>query len=45
MHFLLCIADRLDLERKSSEDASCNDLKKSTCDDKYSLNRIEKELR
>ncbi len=45
MHFLLCIADRLDLERKLSEDASCDDLKKSTCDDKYSLNWIEKELR
>ncbi len=38
MHFLLRIADRLDLERKSSEDASCDDLKKLTCDDKYSLN-------
>ncbi len=45
MHFLLLIAVRLDLERKSSEDASHDDLKKSTCDDKYSLNWIKKELR
>ncbi len=45
MHFLLRIADRLNLERKSSEDASCDDLKKSTRDDKYSLNWIEKESR
>ncbi len=45
MHFLLCIADRLDLERKSSEDASCNDLKKSTHDDKYLLDWIERESR
>ncbi len=45
MHFLLRIADRLDLERKSSEDASCDGLRKSTYDDKYLLNRIEKESR
>ncbi len=45
MHFLLRIADRLDLERKLSEDASCDDLRKSTRDDKYSLDRIEKESR
>ncbi len=45
MHFLLRIADRLDLERKLNEDASYNDLRKSTCDDKYSLNWIEKESR
>jgi len=45
MHFLLRIADRLDLERKLSEDASHDGLKKSTHDDKYSLNRIEKESR
>ncbi len=45
MHFLLHIADRLDLERKLSKDASCDDLRKSTCDDKYLLNRIERELR
>jgi len=38
MHFLLRIADRLDLERKLNEDASYDDLRKSTCDDKYSLN-------
>ncbi len=45
MHFLLHIADRLDLERKLSEDALHDDLKKSTRDDKYSLDRIEKESR
>ncbi len=45
MHFLLCIADRLDLERKLSEDASCDDLKKSTYDDKYLLDWIKKESR
>ncbi len=45
MHFLLRIADRLDLERKSSEDASCDDLRKSTRDDKYLLDWIEKESR
>ncbi len=45
MHFLLHIADRLDLERKLSEDTSCDDLRKSTCDDKYLLDRIEKESR
>ncbi len=45
MHFLLRIADRLDLERKLSEDASRDNLRKSTRDDKYSLDRIEKESR
>jgi len=45
MHLLLHIADRLDLKRKLSEDASCDDLRKSTHYDKYSLNRIEKESR
>ncbi len=45
MHFLLRIVDRLDLERKLNEDALCNDLKKLTHDDKYSLNRIEKKSR
>ncbi len=45
MHFLLRIADRLDLKRKSSEDALHDNLKKSTRDDKYLLNRIEKESR
>ncbi len=37
MHFLLRIADRLDLERKS-KDASCDDLKVSTRDDMTSDN-------
>ncbi len=45
MHFLLRIADRLDLKWKLSEDTLHDDLKKSTRDDKYSLNRIEKESR
>ncbi len=45
MHFLLHIADRLDLERKLSEDALYDDLKKSTHDNKYSLNWIKKESR
>ncbi len=45
MHFLLRIADRLDLKRKSSEDTLHDDLKKSTRDDKYLLNQIEKESR
>jgi len=45
MHLLLHIADRLNLKRKLSEDASCDDLRKSTHYDKYSLNRIEKESR
>jgi len=42
---LLRIADRLDLERKSSKDALCDDLRKSTRDDKYLLDRIEKKSR
>ncbi len=42
MHFLLCIADRLDLERKS-KDASCNDLRVSTRDDMTSDNWITNE--
>ncbi len=45
MHFLLRIADKLDLEWKSSKDALYNDLRKSTHDDKYSLDWIEKESR
>jgi len=45
MHLLLHIADRLNLKRKLSEDASCDDLRKSTHYDKYLLNRIEKESR
>ncbi len=45
MHFLLRIADKLDLERKLSENTLHDDLKKSTHDDKYLLNQIEKESR
>ncbi len=37
MHFLLRIADRLDLERKF-KDASCDDLRISTRDDMTSDN-------
>ena len=37
MHFLLCIADRLDLERKF-KDVLCDDLKTSTRDDMTSDN-------
>ncbi len=37
MHFLLRIADRLDLERKF-KDASCDDLRVSTHDDMTSDN-------
>ncbi len=43
MHFLLRIADRLNLEWKLSKNASHDDLRKLTHDDKYSLNQIEKE--
>ena len=42
MHFLLRIADRLDLERKS-KDASCDDLRISTHDDMTSDNWIMNE--
>ncbi len=42
MHFLLRIADRLDLERKF-KDASCDDLKISTHDDMTSNNWITNE--
>ncbi len=45
MHFLLHIADRLDLKWKSSEDTLHDDLRKLIYDNKYSLNWIEKELR
>jgi len=45
MHFLLCIADKLNLELQSNEDTSHNDLKKLTHNDKYSLYWFEKELR
>ena len=44
MHFLLHIADRLDLERKF-KDASCDDLRISTRDDMTSNNHIMNELR
>ncbi len=44
MHFLLRIADRLDLERKS-KDASCDDLRTSTRDDMISGNWITKKSR
>ncbi len=44
MHFLLRIADRLDLERKF-KDASCDDLRISTCDDMISDNWIMNELK
>ncbi len=44
MHFLLHIADRLDLERKF-KDASCDDLRISTRDDMTSNNHITNELR
>jgi len=44
MHFLLRIADRLDLERKS-KDTSHDDLKISTRDDMTSDNHITNESR
>jgi len=44
MHFLLRIADRLDLERKS-KDTSRDDLKISTRDDMTSDNHITNESR
>ncbi len=44
MHFLLRIADRLDLKRKS-KDASCDDLRISTHDDMTSDNHITNESR
>jgi len=45
MHFLLYIADRIDVKQKSDEDASYDDLRVSTCDDLTSLNQIMKESR
>jgi hypothetical protein len=45
MHFLLCIADRFDVEWKSDEDAAYDDLRASTHDDLTSLNWIMKESR
>jgi len=44
MHFLLRITDRLDLKRKF-KNASCDDLRISTCDDMTSSNWITNELR
>ncbi len=44
MHFLLRIADRLDIERKS-KDALHDDLKISTRDDMTSDNHITNESR
>ncbi len=44
MHFLLHIADRLDIERKF-KDASCDDLRILTRDDMTSDNRITNESR
>ncbi len=44
MHFLLHIADRLDLERKS-KDASHDDLRIATHDDRTSDNWITNESR
>ncbi len=44
MHFLLRIADRLDLERKF-KDALHDDLRTQTCDDMTSNNWIMNESR
>jgi hypothetical protein len=44
MHFLLCIADRLDIKRKF-KDALCDDLKISTRDDMTSDNHITNKSR
>ncbi len=38
MHFLLRIANKLNIMRKLNEDASRNDLRKLTRNDKLSLN-------
>jgi len=43
MHLLLYIADRLNVERKSDENASYDDLKISTHNDLSSLNQIIKD--
>ncbi len=45
MHFLLRITNRLNVMRKLSENASRNDLRKLTRNDKLSLNRVKKELK
>ncbi len=45
MHFLLRIINRLNVMRKLNENASRNDLRKLTRNDKLSLNRVKKELK
>ncbi len=45
MHFLLRIINRLNIMRKSGEDASRNDLRKLTRNNKLLLNRVKKELK
>ncbi len=45
MHFLLRIINRLNVMRKLNEDASRNDLRKLTRNDKLSLNWVKKELK
>ncbi len=45
MHFLLRITNRLNVMRKLNEDASRNDLRKLTRNNKLSLNRVKKELK
>jgi hypothetical protein len=45
MHFLLCITDRLDVERKSDEDTLRDDLKVLTRDDLTSNDQIMRESR
>ncbi len=45
MHFLLRIVNKLNIMRKSGEDASRDDLRKLTYNNKLSLNRVKKELK
>ncbi len=45
MHFLLRITNRLNVMRKLNEDASRDDLRKLTRNNKLSLNRVKKELK
>ncbi len=45
MHFLLRIINKLNVMRKSDENASRDNLKKLTRNNKLSLNRIKKELK
>ncbi len=45
MHFLLRIINRLNVMRKLDEDASRNNLKKLTRNNKLLLNRVKKELK